>query len=128
MTTVNRWAIIAGLLLLLALGGLADHYRQKTERLSDTVTTLTAEQNSTARIIDNQQRTFAIFNAIAREADRDKKQIQQAAEDRDHSIAQALAGNACADEFVPDDAALQLLDYANRLRAGAVPAAAGGAD
>ncbi|WP_237613358.1 hypothetical protein [Pectobacterium parmentieri] len=113
-------AILAAALLLLAAIALADHYRQKSQRLSGEVATLIKERDSVERVINNQQRTFQIFNTLSREAEHDKRRIQQDADTRSQAITQALAGQVCADEFVPDGAAMPLLDYANRLRADSV--------
>ncbi|WP_240041876.1 hypothetical protein [Pectobacterium versatile] len=110
-------AILTAALLFITAIALADHYRQKSQRLSGELATLINERDSTERIISNQQRTFQIFNTLSREAEHDKRQIQQEAETRSQAISQALAGQVCANEFVPDGAAVQLLDYANRLRA-----------
>ncbi|MDY4315315.1 hypothetical protein SOW02_10245 [Pectobacterium actinidiae] len=110
-------AILAAALLFLAAIALADRYRQKSQRLSDEMATLIKERDSNERVINNQQRTFQIFNTLSREAEHGKRQIQQDADTRSQTINQALAGQVCADEFVPDGAAVPLLDYANRLRA-----------
>ncbi|WP_240431490.1 hypothetical protein [Pectobacterium parmentieri] len=113
-------ATLAAALLFLAAIALADHYRQKSQRLSGEVATLIKERDSTERVISNQQRTFLIFNTLSREAEHDKRRIQQDADTRSQTINQALAGQVCADEFVLDGAAVPLLDYANRLRADSV--------
>ncbi|MBA0204385.1 hypothetical protein [Pectobacterium aroidearum] len=113
-------ATLAAALLFITTIALADHYRQKSQRLSSEVTTLINERDSTERVISNQQRTFLIFNTLSREAEHDKRRIQQDADTRSQTINQALAGQVCADEFVPDGAAMPLLDYANRLRADSV--------
>lgn len=117
-------ATLAAALLFLAAIALADHYRQKSQRLSGEVKALINELNSTERVINNQQRTFRIFNTLSREAEHDKRQIQQNADARSQIINQALAGQVCANEFVPDGAAVQLLDYANRLRADSLRSSA----
>ncbi|WP_261878607.1 hypothetical protein [Pectobacterium carotovorum] len=116
---------LAAALLFLAAIALADHYRQKSQRLSGEITTLIAERGSAERVINNQQRTFQIFNMLSREAEHDKRRIQQDADIRSQTINQALAGQVCADEFVPDGAAVPLLDYANRLRADSLRSPAG---
>ena len=113
-------ATLAAALLFLAAIALADHYRQKSQRLSGEVATLIKERDSVERVINNQQRTFQIFNTLSREAEHDKRRIQQDADTRSQTINQALAGQVCSDEFVPDGAAVPLLDYANRLRADSV--------
>lgn len=113
-------ATLAAALLFITAIALADHYRQESQRLSGEVTTLINERDSTERIISNQQRTFQIFNTLSREAEHDKRRIQQDADTRSQTINQALAGQVCADEFVPDGAAVPLLDYANRLRTNSV--------
>ncbi|MEQ9910085.1 hypothetical protein ABRP70_19935 [Pectobacterium odoriferum] len=113
-------AILAAALLFLAAIALADHYRQKSQRLSGEVAALIKERDSAERIINNQQRTFQIFNTLSREAEHGKRQIQQDADTRSQTINQALVDQVCANEFVPDGAAVQLLDYAHRLRADSV--------
>ncbi|MCA6969236.1 hypothetical protein LF935_06260 [Pectobacterium carotovorum] len=110
-----NWRLIIGVsLLCLAIIGVLQHRRIAT--LSENNAVLLAERDSTERVINNQQRTFQIFNTLSREAEHDKRQIQQDADTRSQTINQALAGQVCADEFVPDGAAVSLLDYANRLR------------
>ncbi|MEI7214248.1 hypothetical protein WCT97_16610 [Pectobacterium versatile] len=111
-----NWRLIIGVsLLCLAIIGVLQHRRIAT--LSENNAVLLAERDSTERVINNQQRTFQIFNTLSREAEHDKRRIQQDADTRRQTINQALAGQVCADEFVPDGAAVPLLDYANRLRA-----------
>lgn len=117
-------AILAAALLFLAAIALADHYRQKSQRLSGEVTALIKERDSAERVINNQQRTFRIFNTLSREAEHDKRQIQQDADARSQTINQALVDQVCANEFVPDGAAVPLLDYANRLRADSLRSSA----
>ncbi|MCA6964758.1 hypothetical protein [Pectobacterium carotovorum] len=111
-----NWRLIIGVsLLCLAIIGVLQHRRIAT--LSENNAVLLAERDSAERVINNQQRTFQIFNTLSREAEHDKRQIQHDADTRSQTINQALAGQVCANEFVPDGAAVQLLDYANRLRA-----------
>ncbi|KHS93252.1 hypothetical protein RC86_03690 [Pectobacterium brasiliense] len=114
-----NWRLIIGVsLLCLAIISVLQHRR--IAKLSENNAVLLAERDSTERIISNQQRTFQIFNTLSREAEHDKRRIQQYADTRSQAITQALAGQVCADEFVPDGAAMPLLDYANRLRADSV--------
>ncbi|MEI7340787.1 hypothetical protein WCT87_04800 [Pectobacterium brasiliense] len=114
-----NWRLIIGVsLLCLAIISVLQHRR--IAKLSENNAVLLAERDSTERIISNQQRTFQIFNTLSREAEHDKRRIQQDADTRSQAITQALAGQVCADEFVPDGAAMPLLDYANRLRADSV--------
>lgn len=111
-----NWRLIIGVsLLCLAIIGVLQHRR--ITKLSENNAVLLAERDSAERVINNQHRTFQIFNTLSREAEHDKRQIQQDADTRSQTINQALAGQVCANEFVPDGAAVQLLDYANRLRA-----------
>ncbi|WCG84493.1 hypothetical protein [Pectobacterium sp. A5351] len=110
-------ATLAAALLFITAIALAGYYRQESRRLSGEVATLINERDSAEQVINNQQRTFQIFNTLSREAEHGKRQIQQDADTRSQTINQALAGQVCTDEFVPDGAAMQLLDYANRLRA-----------
>ncbi|WP_052326058.1 hypothetical protein [Pectobacterium brasiliense] len=114
-----NWRLIIGVsLLCLAIISVLQHRR--IAKLSKNNAVLLAERDSVERVINNQQRTFQIFNTLSREAEHDKRRIQQDADTRSQTINQALAGQVCADEFVPDGAAVPLLDYANRLRADSV--------
>lgn len=119
-----NWRLIIGVsLLCLAIIGVLQHRR--ITKLSENNAVLLAERDSAERVINNQHRTFQIFNTLSREAEHDKRRIQQDADIRSQTINQALAGQVCADEFVPDGAAVPLLDYANRLRADSLRSSAG---
>ncbi|WP_315708987.1 hypothetical protein [Brenneria uluponensis] len=121
-------AIITAIVLFSVTAWLAEHYRQNVQQLTAERDRLNNERTSTARILSNQQQTFHIMNAISAGAENDKRRIQQDSDTRIQAINQTLAGQQCADKYIPDTVSEQLLNYATRLRADTVPDITGKSD
>lgn len=83
--------------------------------------------DSAATVIGNVQRTMTIFSQISAERASEKESDRQQGE-KDRAVLRAsLAGDRCAAESVPADAQRRLFEKADRIRARAVSAPAGGA-
>lgn len=82
--------------------------------------------DSTATVIANVQRTMTIFSQISAERASEKESNRQQGEKDRAELRASLAGDRCAAEPVPADAQRRLFDKADRIRARAVSAPAGG--
>lgn len=82
--------------------------------------------DSSAAVIGNVQRTMAIFNQISAGRANEKESDRQQGEKDRAELRAAMAGNRCAAESVPADAERRLREKADRIRARAVSATAGG--
>lgn len=83
--------------------------------------------DSAATVIRNVQRTLTIFNQISAERAHEKESDRQQGERDRAALRASVAGDRCAAEPVPDDAQRRLFEKADRLRARAMSAPAGGA-
>ncbi|HEN4888364.1 TPA: DUF2570 domain-containing protein [Klebsiella pneumoniae] len=105
--------------LMVSLGWLASHYHHnaitfKEQRDKATVRAETAETVSNSVVT-----AMNLINDISQATQNAKTELSQAGEKRVIYIRQALEGDQCAKQLVPDAAADSLREYADGLRAGA---------
>jgi len=121
---------LAGVLLLAfgALGWLAFHYHAKVVTEQGKVNQLQSDNDLQTATIASQSLNFETFNKLAAASQQYATQATSASEEKVIEYRTILKTEPSCDLPVPASVSGGLLDYANRLRTGAVPGTVPDAD
>ncbi|WP_413734354.1 hypothetical protein ACL2XP_17965 [Sodalis sp. RH21] len=116
-----KWKLISVVTLVLIIAALAAAIKIQASAkalLEKDNATLISERDQAQSIFKNYQAAILLFNDIAKATQDEKEQAKRDSETRIVYIREALKGDACAAQPVPDAAIKQLRDHANKVRAG----------